>query len=581
MFRPRSIAIVGASEKPTYGGRLFINLLTSGFKGRIYPVNDKYENLRGLKCYSTVAEIPDELDLVVYAAPRRFIMDVLEQCSTSGAKSIAIITAGLGEADEEGKELQRGIKEFCKKTGIRICGPNCYGLANFLQNVMAIPEREAFRNCIRGRISSILQSGALAFGSLFHYACDREIGFSYVISTGNEVDLEVTDYMRYLLREPNTNVIAIVVEALKNPMSFLEVADFALGLKKPIVALKLGRSALGSKAALSHTGSMTGSDSVYDAVFRQKRIIRVHNLDELIDTAYVLSNLKSPIGDGVAIVSTSGGLGTFLTDSFEEVGISVPELPGESLRKILAIEGLLVFDRLQNPIDIRGQGFSVLHEVLPPLMEDEKYGAIVLAMAHALPNSVGDITRVSESAEKPMFVIWSGRKSPLKGEKWKDQGYKILERNMVFVFYDPLKCVRVIRNYINYFVFRRHRPPKTKTRERGEIHLEETKERLSLQEGVLKYRDSISLLLEYGIPVAKGDIVTTREEAVEVANRMGYPVAIKVVSSHIPHKIDLGVLELNIGSSSQLVESFDKVLKNALRMIPKTQIEGILVKRCL
>jgi acyl-CoA synthetase (NDP forming) len=460
LFRPKSIAIVGASETGLYPAGVLRNLLRYGYKGRIFPVNPRRETVQGLRSYAKLLDIEEEIDLVLIIVPRGFVLDILDQCAQKGAKSVVIITSGFGEADDYGKQLQQKMAEFAKKTGIIICGPNTAGLANLHDNVILTARLDPAP--ILGNVAFASQSGALMMAMYGDFR-DKEIGLSVIVSTGNQVDLELSECIRGLVEDEKTRVIATYIEGLKDANRFLAAADLAIERGKPIVALKVGKTLAGAAAAMTHTGSLTGSDAVYDAVFKQKGIIRVDDIDELVNTAKVLSLFvdRLPKGDGLAIISQSGGLGSLTADLCGDLGLNLPELSGGTLEKLVSIDELLTFGVLRNPADVRGEGTraAMLPRVLQPFIDDEKYAYLVILLARPAVGTedlgtVSTIASISKTTPKPMFVVWVGRTVPDPGSDLDAQPFRVLEKSGVPVFYNPRSCLVAIRHLADYAKFR-------------------------------------------------------------------------------------------------------------------------------
>jgi len=463
LFRPKSIAIIGASETGLYQAGILRNLLRYGYSGKIFPINPRREIVQGLKSYRKILDVEDDVDLAVIVIPRGFVLDILDQCEKKGVKAVVIITAGFGEADDYGKYLQKKIEEFAKKTGIIICGPNTAGFANIRENIPVIARLDP--PPIPGNVAFVSQSGALMM-ALYGVFADKSVGLSFIASTGNQADLEISECMKYFVEDENTKVIAAFVEGFSKISNFMETADLALMKGKPIIILKVGRTKVGAAAALTHTGSLTGSDKVYDAVFKQKGIIRVDDVDELVDTAKVFSLFidRIPEGDGIAVITQSGGLGSLTADLCGAYGLNLPELSGRTLERLLSLDELLTFGSLRNPADVRGEGTRahMLPKVLEPFIDDEKYSYIVILLARP---AIGEedietartIVELSKNTTKPILVVWVGRKMPDSGGNLDSQPYRILEKNGVPVFHSPGACLKVLRHLISYVKFRKKR----------------------------------------------------------------------------------------------------------------------------
>jgi acetyltransferase len=459
LFRPKSIAIIGASESGLYPAGILRNLLKYNYKGKVFPVNPRRETVQGLKSYAKILDIEEDVDLAVIIIPRGFVLDILDQCSKKRVKAAIIVTAGFGEADDYGRELQKKMADLAKQTGILICGPNTAGLANIHENIPLAARLDP--PPLEGNVAFASQSGALMMAMYGNFR-DKDIGLSFIASTGNQVDVELSECIRYLIDDDKTKVIATFIEGLKNVETFLDAADVAVRTGKPIIALKVGKTEAGAAAAITHTGSLTGSDKVYNAVFKQKGITRVDDIDELVDTARVFSILidRLPKGDGVAIITQSGGLGSLTADLCETMGLTLPELSGETLDRLISMDQLLTFGSLRNPADVRGEGTraAALPAVLEPFIQDEKYSYLVILLARPAVGqedleTASTIIKLSQTSDKPIFVVWVGRKMPDPGSDLDSQPFRILEKGGVPVFYNSASCLKTIKRLVDYVRF--------------------------------------------------------------------------------------------------------------------------------
>ena len=326
MLNPRSIAIVGATPRMQYGGRFLAAALKAKDRIRVYAVNPRYDEIMGVKSYPSVTNLPEAPDLVGIVVPWDQVLDVLEESHRKGTGSAIVISAGFAERGvDDRRDLQRELGAFARTSGMRISGPNCLGLANVKDDIWATASSRG-ADGLTGPIGLVCQSGATAFGPFLVRAVENGIGFSYIISTGNEADLDFTDFARYLLDDPDTRVIAGFVEGFKEADKFLEVAKLAAERGKPIVLIKIGRSELGARAARSHTAALTGADARYDAIFAQYGVIRVQDYDELLETAHLLAHTPKPLVPGIAVVSHSGGISSLTADMCGQAGLDLPPL---------------------------------------------------------------------------------------------------------------------------------------------------------------------------------------------------------------------------------------------------------------
>src|SRR5438477_433815 len=377
MLNPRSIAIVGATPRMQYGGRFLAAALKAKDRVRVYAVNPRYDEIMGEKSYRSVTDLPEAPDLVGIVVPYDQVLEVLQESRRKGAGSGIVISAGFAERGmDDRRDLQGKVGEFARASGMRISGPNCLGLANVKDDIWATSSSRGAEG-VTGPIGLVCQSGATAFGPFLVRAVENGIGFSYIISTGNEADLDFTDFARYLLDDPDTRVIAGFVEGFKRADKFLEVAKLAAERGKPLVLIKIGRSELGAHAARSHTAALTGSDKLYDAVFAQYGVIRVQDYDELLEVSQLLAHTPKPEHPGVAVVSHSGGVSSLTADMCGLAGLSLPPLT-EHARD--GIDGILKgFGWAANPADVTGFANSAsFPSILEYLLDEPEVGTLVI-----------------------------------------------------------------------------------------------------------------------------------------------------------------------------------------------------------
>jgi len=586
ILHPRSIAVIGASEKTLYGRGIIEYLKYFKFGGNLFPVNPNRDEIMGIKAYRSVKAIPEIADLAIIIVERKYVLNTLKECVESGIKASIIITAGFREADVEGKRLEDQIVAFARENEHRICGPNCAGLANIQDSTVMCLLREEGRELTRGSVGFVSQSGALMM-ALAGVARDRGIGLSYIVSTGNECDLEVCDFMKYMLEDPGTSIVTAFIEGFKGPAKFKEVADLALLKKKPILLLKVGKTELGKTAASSHTGHLTGSDVVYDGLFQQKAIIRVADTYDLFDFTKVFSYPKRPKGDGVLILTSSGGLGSLTADLCGDIGIKLPKIEGATLDELLGLKGLLTFDSLGNPADIRGQGMKILDKVIPPLMKDDKFSLILICLGFSTVGTgvaqeiVPTIIDLAKTSEKPIFVLWVGRRSN-QGLGDRESGFDLLQKSGVPVFEKPTTCLRAIKALMNWTRFHGEwKEGSTISLPDLEISRQKVRGILEMNSGKLDEHDSKRMIAAYGIPITREGVATSMKEAKSIAEEIGYPVALKVVSEQISHKTESGGIALNILNGNELETAYQEILERAKKYNLTANIKGVLVQEMI
>ncbi len=411
-FAPRSVALIGASPESEKGSsRVLSSLLKHGYQGKIYPVNPKYDEIEGLKCYPDLAAISDDIDLVYITIPAKFVFQTLRECAAKKIANVIIRSSGFAETGDEGKVKQKEIVDFARKSNIRILGTNSIGYVNVYEGTVLYSHISlATERIIKGNIGLISQSGGMS-GALFNLAQDRGIGFSYVVSTGTESDLNTIDFIDYMIRDENTKVIAAFIESLKDGRRFLSVADIAIRNGKPLVIMKVGKTESGKRSAASHTGSLSGKDQVYDAVFKQKGAIRVDSLDELYEIAHLFAIAIPPQGDRVGIITSSGGAAVLIADGAEEQSLELPQVSESTRQRLLGI--LPKYASISNPLDITGGlDEKTFQNCLEIFGEDENLDLIVVPITTlGERKSQERAHRIAETAQKlnkPLIVIWIG-----------------------------------------------------------------------------------------------------------------------------------------------------------------------------
>ncbi len=578
-FYPRSVAIIGASSNlNTISGRSLKYLATGGYAGKIFPVNPKYSEIAGYSCYPSVADIPEEVDMAVVAVSIQQLFGSLEECAAKRVKNAVIFTSGFAEVGEEGRELQQRLADLAQRGGMRICGPNCIGIVNLPGRVVAsfspIFEKNRFQPGPAGMVS---QSGALGHG-LFTLAEEAGLGFSYVISSGNEVDLTTADYLRFMVEDPVTRVIMVYLEGWRDGEEFFAVAERARRQKKPILVLKVGRTRVGSRAALSHTASLTGNDSIYEALFRQTGVIRADDLSDLVNMAIAFVPGKIPEGNGLAVVTASGGAGILMADHAEAHGLALPELEGKTREELLKI--VPSFGSVMNPVDVTGQVLNdttLFRKAMSILLADPRVHMVTVMLSTSsgqlAVQLATDIVAVASSTEKPVAVTWSGARGMAA------EGRQLLKENGIPCYDTPGQTARALGALVKYGQFLRKAEGKQVTAV-GRLHAPETGlgwlREVSSQS--LTERESKKVLQAYGIPVTREGLATTAAEAGELAEKIGFPVCVKVESPQIMHKTEAGAVCLNLSSREKVETAFREVLANTRNYNPSAEIRGVVVQ---
>ena len=574
MLNPRSIAVVGATERMQYGGRFLRSVMAAKDRVDIYPVNPRYDELLGLKCYASVNDLPEAPDTVGIIVPYHRVIPVLWESAERGAGSAIVISAGFSERGvEDRRDLQAELGGVAKETGVRISGPNCLGLANVKDDIWACASsRVDGVELSRGSVGLVCQSGASAFGPFLSRAVGRGVGYSYIVSTGNEADLDAPDFARYLLDDDDTSVIALFIEGFKNARKFLEVARLAAERGKPIVAVKIGRSDHGMRAARSHTAALTGVDEVYDAAFRQYGVTRVHDWDKLLEVSQLLADRRAPKRRGIALVSHSGGVCSLTADNLGDAGLELPELSDPARDAINDI--LDGFGWAANPADITGHASR---DTVVPIMEnmigEAEVGALVVASS-ASDAQARHVIDVRDRHDKLVTFLYTGN------ELGESTGLGRLKRARIPVFHSPENLASALRQLYDYHEWRQRRA------ETGFASVAPmSTSQLDLAEGLraanvtaLGEYDSKRVLAGWGVPSADDRRVSSVDEAVDAATEIGYPVALKVDSPDILHKTEAGALSVGLADENAVRHAYAQVTSNVVRYAPAAEIKGVLVQ---
>ncbi|WP_122088156.1 acetate--CoA ligase family protein [Halalkalicoccus subterraneus] len=572
LLAPDSIAVVGASPDSWYASNLIENLDAYGYDGDTYYVNPGRDEAWGQPCHDSITDVPATVDLVVVSVPREYVLGVVEDAGEMGVPSALVITAGFGEADDEGAALEGRLSDLAEEYEMAICGPNTIGLANTHDETVITST--CSRKPGKGSIGLVSQSGALAFTTFYERAADEDIDFAYVVATGNEAALSMADYVDFLADSERCEAICAYIEGIDDPRRFVDVATEAVRDGTPVLATKVGRSAVAEQASLSHTGSVSGDAAAWDAAFERAGIERVPDIPDLLGRSRVHTAFDAPESENVCLASTSGGLASLLADMAAERDLSLPPLEGETEQALLDMEDLLTFGEMHNPADIRGYGADVLPEIAEVLLADDAFDAYVFAVG--LP-AVGEraegiadaMLEVREMADDPVLFLWTGRKESDGSEP--PLPYERVRRETP-LYYDPGRCLDALSSLVR-FGERTDREP---TRSLTEVPTIETP---SLPvESVLTWEEGERLLAAGGVDPAETRLATSPERATEHAAALGGPVVLKVDSRDLPHRTDAGAVAVGV-DPEDAAEQYERVVENAREYLPDAaDIEGVLVQ---
>jgi len=573
IFRPSSIAVIGASEdERKIGHVVFRNLVKQGFKGKVYPVNPKRKEILGIKCYPSIKDIPDKIDLAIIVIPARGVPSVVKDCAEHGVKGLVVITAGFREIGEEGLKLEKEIVKLVRSANIKMVGPNCLGVINTLNRMNATFASDLPPS---GRVAFFSQSGALGV-ALIDWAVENDFGFGKFVSLGNKADLNETDFLEYFGKDPETDVILGYIEDIKDGKRFLEVAK-KVSKVKPVIIIKAGATEAGARAASSHTGALAGFDRAFSEAFKKAGIIRVNTIQELFETAEIFKVKRFPRGNNLLVITNAGGPGIIAADTADKFGIKLNPMSQKSIEAI--IDKLPSNVSLYNPVDIIGDATSERYKiVLEQAIKDSVVDGICVILT---PQAITDVENVAKEivntnkiSEKPIFACFIG------GKKVKE-AVKFLKYNQVPCYSDPSTAISSYKKFIDFSINKKKKEPEFPKIEIPAENKEKVKLILEVLEnaGVTSVGDenASEILSLYGFEFPKKALAKTPEEATEIAERIGYPVVLKVSSPNILHKTDVGGVKLNLKNAEEVYNGFIDITINVKRFMPNAYIKGVMV----
>ena len=576
IFRPKRIALIGVSNNPnSVGGITLKNLVGGGFRGVVYPVNPRHEAVMGIPCYPDVKTLPKTPDLAVIMTAAKFVPDIIRQCGETGINGVVIMTAGFKETGSDGKKLEEKLKEeVAKFPDLRVIGPNCLGLivpGSFMNVSFAdgMPRK--------GHVAFISQSGALCT-SVLDWAKEAKIGFSYFVSIGNAMDVTFGDLIDYFGQDSNTKSIVLYVESLVDARRFMSAAR-AFARKKPIIVYKAGRFPESAAAAASHTGAMASEDSIYDAVFRRAGLARVYDIGDIFDFTDLIGRKRIPFGNRLAIVTNAGGPGVMATDTLISLGGELVELSNDTIESLNEL--LPSYWSHRNPVDVLGDStpdrFASATEIV---LKDENVDAVLVILT---PQAMTDptttarkIAKISETTSKLIMAAWLG------GVSMRD-GVQVFIDAAIAVYTTPEQAIRSFMTLAKYSRNLRllYETPKevpvSFNYDRDELR-RKYQEEIFPTKTIMVEDDSKMLINDYGIDTTHPELSKSEDEAIEIANRKGYPVVLKVQSVDIMHKTDVGGVALNVKNDEMLRASYRNIMDTVRKHRPDADIQGITVQ---
>ena len=569
---PKSIAIIGASDKEGSVGRAITNNIMKGYKGTIYPISPTRETVFGKKAYKSVLDVPGKVDLAVVVTKNTIVPSVLEECGKKKLRGAIVITAGFKEVDEEGAKLEQKLKDIAKKYKLQIIGPNCLGVMNLEPQTMM---NSTFLKITpkSGEIALVSQSGAIC-AALVEDASAQGIGFSAVISMGNKADMSEIDILKMLAEHKQTKVIVIYLEDMGNGQEFLKVCkDITRKKKKPVLVLKSGRSPEGAKAAMSHTGALMGSDEIYDALLKQSGAIRVDTMEELFDYATAFSKQPLPMNGDLVIVSNAGGPAIISTDACSKLGIKMAKIE-EIRKKIDAV--IPPWGSSRNPVDIVGDAdFKRFENVLNEVLKHKNVGSVISMCTPSATLNYDKLAEVIVSMSKKY------KKTMLASLMGLDEGItnrEILAKGDVPYYTYAEGSIRALKAMLTFTDWVKNSPGKiTKFNVKKNTVKKILDNAKKQKRSALLEEEGQEILRAYGFPLPASKLAKSKKEAVAASKKIGYPVVLKIASPQIIHKSDAGGVKVNLQNAKDVENAFDTIIKNAKKYNKKADIKGVLV----
>jgi acetyl coenzyme A synthetase (ADP forming)-like protein len=570
-FTPQSVAVVGAAREPgKLGYGVLSNILNYKYTGKVYPINPKADEIMGLPCYPSVLAVPGPVDLAVIVVPNKFVPQVMEECGKKGVGGAIIISAGFREAGMDGIKLERQVLDIAAQYGVRVVGPNCLGVIS-----THTPLNASFAAGMPppGGIAFMSQSGALCT-AILDWALAKQIGFSYFVSLGNKADVNEVDLLQAWEEDKDAHVIIVYMEGLRNGRQFMDVAQ-RVTRHTPVIAVKSGNTAAGSRAVSSHTGSLAGSERAYQAAFDQAGILRAASIEQLFDYAVAFAYQPMLKGRNIAIVTNAGGPGIMATDALESNGMKLATLQPETVE--LLRQGLPAAANVYNPVDVIGDALADRYEhALKAVLADKNVEGVLVILTPQvyteIEKTAGIIGRLAATQDKPVLGCFMG-------EERVGPGIQILHQHNIPNYSFPERSVGALKAMADFWEQSQRPIP---TFEEFPVDRNRVKRvfRRVRREGRLTLGDAEAreIMEAYGLRIPRSVLAKTVEEAVQAANSIGYPVVMKVASPDILHKSDIGGVRLGVRDADQVRDLFDLLIYRAQRYMPEATIWGVLVQ---
>ena len=576
-FSPRAIAIIGASQDlNTISGQPLKFLKSHGYKGALYPVNPRYPEVAGVKCYPTLAQVPEVPDLVLILVNAARVADMLRECGVKGVPYVIIFTSGFSEMGGEGVKLQRQLTHIADDHGIGVIGPNCQGMINVTDGVFAGFGSVFNADYEPGAVSMVSQSGGFGFSVMNLSSKDGGLPFRQMVTTGNEIGVSTLDLIDYYIRDPGTRIIVGYIEGLKDAGRLLEVGNRALDAGKPVLMWKVGNTEQGQLAARSHTANLGGEMALYKAAFRQSGIIQVEDIQDVVDYGRAFACGRLPAGNRLAIITISGGAGILMTDECIARGMQLPKLAPQTAEKLRSF--VPAFGSLLNPVDVTAAIFNnteLIGLTLQAIVDDPNVDCVAMINAslqgELAAKVAAQIVAGASRTDKPVFLCWSAR------EEVAPEAYAALDAARIPRYKSPVRCGRALAA-LSWYAEARRRRDRQKLERPVELTSAAARQTLAGRATDVSEHLAKRILVDYGIPVTREALAPNRDGALAIARTIGYPVALKVQSPDISHKTEARAVRLGVTSDAELRAAYDEVIANARAYRKDAKIEGVLVQ---
>jgi acetyltransferase len=578
LFEPDSVAIIGATERRGAIGNVLIeNMVSARYTGALHPVNPKHRWVRGLKCYRSIAQVPQPVDLAVIATPPATVPGVVEECGRAGTRMAIVITAGFGETGPEGAALERSVLENARRYNLRLLGPNCLGLMRPDRGLNATFARG---NAIAGSLGIVSQSGAICT-SVLDWARSSNIGFSAVVSLGGSADLDFGEVIDYLTFDPKTEQILLYIEGVRSARRFVSALR-AAARTKPVVVMKAGRHPIGVRAAVSHTGALVGADDVFDAALRRTGAVRVTSIGQLVAAAQALSSRIRPGGDRLAIVTNGGGPGVLAADWAADLGLQLAELSKSTIDALTAV--LPSNWSHGNPVDLIGDADAARYKAaVSACLADPKIDGVLAVLTPQAMTEPTEVARVivacSKTSTKPLLAAWMGEEQVIEGRA-------VFQQARIPVFRTPEPAVEMFAHVSSFYRNQRMLLQTAQPlEEQPEPDIEGARRLIETVLGedrtILTPSEAKTLLATFHVPVTQPFRARSEDEAVQRAEALGYPVAIKIDSPDITHKTDVGGVQLDVTDASAVRTAYRAIMTSVRRERPSAIVSGVTVEPML